>query len=202
MGYKICKLLTYNLIWLTNDIIDNNYKLLLLLWYVYEAGDGLDHSSVNSTLWICRCARQKKTKTLERRITSDLCPAHCHRQGRAYVSYAFMWIGSLLWKLGSKDCFADMFLCSSLTLDWTEQHWSRDSVACRGRSQQLPAPMYLYYIVLTKFLCLTTLLLRASENPCWCLYLTSVQMHLFENEMKPWHIWINDELCFLWRLEY
>lgn len=38
---------------------------------MYYAGDGLDRSSVNSTLWICRSARQKKT--LERRITSATC---------------------------------------------------------------------------------------------------------------------------------
>lgn len=56
---KICKFLTYNLIWLINDIIDNNYKLLLLWYSVYYAGDGLDRSSVNSTLWTCRSARQR-----------------------------------------------------------------------------------------------------------------------------------------------
>lgn len=45
-------------------------------------------------------------------------------------------------------------------------------------------PTCLYYIVLTKSLCLahTPFSSIAMEKPCWCMYLTSVQMHLFEKE--------------------
>lgn len=45
-------------------------------------------------------------------------------------------------------------------------------------------PTCLYYIVLTKSLCHahTPFSSIAMEKPCWCMYLTSVQMHLFEKE--------------------
>lgn len=43
-------------------------------------------------------------------------------------------------------------------------------------------PTCLYYTVLTKSLCLTTFSSIAMEKPCRCMYLTTVQMHLFEKE--------------------
>lgn len=103
---------------------------------------------------------KKREKTLERRTTSvtRAPPTATEGAGLMFCMRSCGWVPRCE-QSALKGCSADTFLCSPVTLDWTERRGSRGSAACGGRSQQLPAPMYLYYIVLTKFMCLTTPLL-------------------------------------------
>lgn len=49
-------------------------------------------------------------------------------------------------------------------------------------------------------LCLTTPPLYSNGEPCWCMYLTSVQMHLFEKENEILtYLEQTGNLCFYWR---
>lgn len=82
-----------------------------------------------------------------------------------------------------------MLVRSDVVMNWNFNH------AAAAENQHVPAQTVwpaggctssqttcLYYIVLTKSPCLTPHPSIAMEKPCWCTYLTSVQMHLFEKE--------------------
>lgn len=147
--------------------------LLTITIYIYYYNilcnmleNGLDYPSVNSTLWVCHSARQQ---TRQRGTACTVCltsdPAHCHRGGGAHVF--LMRLSGFVPVVNNQPWKATLRTCSSANLwHWTGRHGSReqnitqswsDSVAYRGRSSS--QPICLYYIVLTKSLCLTILLL-------------------------------------------
>lgn len=158
------------------SLLTINYELLL--WYcVYYAGDGLDYSSVYSTSLVCHSVQGDKHFSrgqAARFVTSD--PAHCH-EGDGSVScgsadpsscseHSALRLGAGLCRCFSANLWHPKY--------WTETYWPvrgwqrtghqhrpvRTVWPAGGRSSSQPT--CLYYIVLTKSLCLTTLFLYSN----------------------------------------
>lgn len=149
-----------------------NYKLLL--WYsMYNAGDGLDYSSVYWTSLVCLSVQGDKHFSRGQAVwfvTSD--PAHCHGWGWSLsVSCGSVDSSPLFWTLSpeASNQSVKMFLCKPVTpstklkLYWPVRWWQRTGHQHRPARTVGPAgsrsssqPTCLYYTVLTKSLCLTT----------------------------------------------
>lgn len=153
-----------------------------LLWwyYVYYAGDGLLFSVLN-IFALPLCARQQTLQwggSLLWVVTSD--PVHCHRGGGAYVLAAAQSIRLPCSEHSSQRLATGLSKCFSAHLwhwglNWKRQSWTwtrtwRDSVCPAGGGgrgercsyRNSSQPTCLYYIVLTRSLCVTTLFLYSS----------------------------------------
>lgn len=178
------------------SLLTINYELLL--WYcVYYAGDGLDYSSVYSTSLVCHSVQGDKHFSrgqAARFVTSD--PAHCHG-GDGSVScgsadsspcseHSALRLATSLCR-----CFsANLWHPSTelkLTGPWEagrELDISTDLRGQFGLQGAAAVPSQLVCTILySPSPCVSPPLSSiATEKPCWCMYLTSVQMHLFEKE--------------------
>lgn len=187
MGYyNICKFLTYNLIWLTNDIIDNNYKLLLQ-YSVYYAGDGLDRSSVNSNP-LDPPLHETKLKRLW--AEDDQCsPAHCHWRGEAYV-----WMRLMLDRFLVVKTWLPALLCGLVRLDLAEQLRGVERV---GRSSRRSCVCTILYSPSSCVSPPPPLLIEHRRIPVgvciWHLY----KCTSLKTKWKPWHIWNKWGVVFL-----
>lgn len=131
-----------------------------------------------SELWPCLLPRLEWSSSVScGSFDSSLCSEHSALRLATSLSRCF-----LCWPVTTKYWTETFFFLSMQRWQRTRQQrrpaqtvWP---VEGRNRSQ----PTCLYYIVLTKSLCLTPFSSIAMEKPCWCMYLTSVQMHLFEKE--------------------
>lgn len=210
MSYNICKCNAYNFIWLTNVIIDNNYELLLLLlqYSVYYAGDGLDYSSVYWTsASLCKATLQQGTGC----TVHDLRPYPLPRRGWSLsVSCGSVYSSpcsehsalrlALVW--------LDVFLPTCDTKYWTETFGPWDggreldiSTDLHGQTSlqgahSISQPTCLYYIVLTKSLCLTIPFLY-SNGETLLVYVFDICTNapLWKKKMKLWHIWNKWATC-------
>lgn len=157
------------------SLLTVNYKLLL--WYVYDAGDALDSSKTSLVRLL-----YKETNTLSRGqavclLTSDPCPLPQKGAGLICQSVAQLIpppvMNSEHW--GLQQVCLDVSLRTCNTKYWTKTLRACEMLAEKrastveaartvrpavGRSR--PPPICLYYIVLTKSLCLTTLVLYSN----------------------------------------
>lgn len=147
-------------------LLEINYKLLW--YYVYYAGDGLDYSLVYwSSLGGLSVEGDKNTSgQAVWFLTSD--PAHCQGEGGVDLSaVSFLWSEHSALRLATclSRCFSvnlrhhvlkwDLLACEMVAKNWTSAQTCMDSLAYRG-GHSSSQPTCLYYIVLTKSLCLTT----------------------------------------------
>lgn len=143
----------------------------------------MDRSSVNTlNLPLCKATKKKREETLERRTTgvTRAPPTATEGAGLMFCMRSCGWVPRCE-QSALKGCSADTFLCSPVTLDWTERRGSRGSCGLRGALPTAPSSnVFVLYCTHQVHVSHHPFAFRASENPCRCLYLTSVQMHLFE----------------------
>lgn len=187
-------------------LLEINYKLL---YYVYYAGDGLDYSLAYWTSLGGLSVEGDKHFSRGQAVwflTSD--PAHCQGGGGADLSaVSFPWSEHSALRLATSlsRCFSvnlchqvlkwDLLACEKVAEDWTSAQTCMDSLACRG-PQQFPANLFVLYCTHQVPVSHHPLSSIAMEKPCWCMYLTSVQTHLFEkqNETLTYLEWMGS-LC-------
>lgn len=175
-----------------------NYKLLL--WYsVYYAGDGLDYSSVYWTslvclsgdkhfqqgtgclvpdLWPCPLPRRRWSFICQLWLSRFLPPCSEHSDLRLATSLsgcfsANLWHQVLNWNLLASETVAE-------NLDISADLHGQSGL--QGGAAAVPSQL-VCTILYSPSPCVSPPLSSiAMEKPCWCMYLTSVQMHLFEKE--------------------
>lgn len=168
-------------------LLEINYKLLW--YYVYYAGDGLDYSLVYwSSLGGLSVEGDKNTSgQAVWFLTSD--PAHCQGGGGVDLSaVSFLWSEHSALRLAT--CLSRCFSASPhtkvrLTGLWDgggELNISADlhgQSGLQGGPQQFPANLFVLYCTHQVPVSHHPISSIAMEKPCWCMYLTSVQTHLF-----------------------
>lgn len=94
-------------------------------------------------------------------------PRPLPRRGRDLCFGFAQWLVPVVNTLHLKA--ADMFLCSPVTLDWT-QHGSRDSVWPAGGAAAAPSQCVCTILYSLSPCVSPPLCFRAMENSCWCMY--------------------------------